>query len=727
MEGLAAISPVTKHKNVDKVARSQAKEWKTSSRHISASGSVSANAYNPVSGTFHCLDGAASDSASTDQNGKPGITEDTNNSINAAGTNAEYDSVSTNGSCSGESEDQPQVLNKEKRGNLRTEAPVLVGQCDKRDKSRVRNEKKHQRQKERRAKELRDRSTSFIISHKLKVLTEQLVGMGFSPEHASMALILNNGHVENSIACLLEGREERLEKSCNSQIDVKLDISEELTRILEFETEYNTYSRSEIDKAIVACEGDLDKAVEWLRDRHPDRLPVRYIDPSNQRAKHDLSDQLEHQMHSAISGTVSTSPAHSRNSNKPQAQANHHKEEMGIIAEKNIRDQLLAPAPRRPSERTAETFSIVRSTLLGSSNSNKPLISGDGQEILDGLHASLHIPQLTIAPVSTSLHLLADCNSFESARSFWSSLRDASMLQASKGEGMTQQGSQNWSSMRDASMLQASKGEGMTHQVLQQHSASQSQAGGSNCVTNSPTPFQRQFLSTSSSTVLHLNGESNKQLVDRRGISVKGIEHGQAIDMVDAAEHIRPLHPSCTVDARRTLNQNLLHSLELPFYASSFACTPQLRIPSNISSELWTGWGSGAPVDWSLQSIRNRDYKSVDWSMSAPPSALWETPISIDGSSSQTVCNISKFDRNLHSLNISDHSVRNPPRSVAMTDTYDLWGNSKFRDDYTTLGTLDESTSEIANSSPVAVQEWTSPFAGKDLFTLPRQTILSTL
>lgn len=51
------------------------------------------------------------------------------------------------------------------------------------------------------------------MSKKLETLSQQLVAMRFSPEHATMALILNEGQVEDSVNWLLEGREGKIKES----------------------------------------------------------------------------------------------------------------------------------------------------------------------------------------------------------------------------------------------------------------------------------------------------------------------------------------------------------------------------------------------------------------------------------------------------------------------------------------------------------------------------------
>nr|ACJ85776.1 unknown [Medicago truncatula]AFK46316.1 unknown [Medicago truncatula] len=110
------------------------------------------------------------------------INETDDHSISPQGTVSEYDSVSNNGSCSGESEDT-----KEKAANSSTRLEFIPG-CDndRRDKIRLKNERKHQRQRERRAHELHERCVAYLMSRKLEKLVQKLVAMGFTTERATL-------------------------------------------------------------------------------------------------------------------------------------------------------------------------------------------------------------------------------------------------------------------------------------------------------------------------------------------------------------------------------------------------------------------------------------------------------------------------------------------------------------------------------------------------------------
>ncbi|KAA8537370.1 hypothetical protein F0562_026943 [Nyssa sinensis] len=182
-----------------------------------------ASAYNPISGTFHTLDTAPMSSYTPlHNNGRfRNIEETDEHSGSSQGTAPEYDSVSNNGSCSGESEDH-----KEKTAGTPPRQETIPGSDnDKREKIRQKNERKHQRQRERRAQELHERCSGYLMSRKLEALSQQLMAMGFSAERATLALMLNEGRVEESVSWLFEGSEEAQKKDLGSGVNLKIDIS----------------------------------------------------------------------------------------------------------------------------------------------------------------------------------------------------------------------------------------------------------------------------------------------------------------------------------------------------------------------------------------------------------------------------------------------------------------------------------------------------------------------
>lgn len=267
------MSPATKSKPKDKKASKESLKASTKLPGASNTGSgsgIPASAYNPLLGTFHTLDPVPTYSApSTQPNSRfRNIEETDDQSGNSLGAGADYDSVSNNDSWSGESEDH-----KEKPATPAVKQDLIPGaDNDKREKIRQKNERKHRRQKERRAQELHERCTGYLMSRKLEALAQQLVAMGFSLERATMALILNEGKVEESVTWLFEGHEGA--DKCNDPnlgngTNLKLDISDELAQIADMEIRYKC-STQEVERAIVTCEGDLDKAAEALREQRQD-------------------------------------------------------------------------------------------------------------------------------------------------------------------------------------------------------------------------------------------------------------------------------------------------------------------------------------------------------------------------------------------------------------------------------------------------------------------------
>ncbi|KAF8118184.1 hypothetical protein N665_0006s0177 [Sinapis alba] len=213
-----------------------------------ASGSIG-GAYNPLLGTFQTVESL---------NGRY-----RNNIDDSDSTGADCDSASNNGSWSGDSEDH-----KEKAPTTATAKQETVpgADNDKREKMRLKNERKHQRQKEKRGQELHERCCQFLMSRKLEVLVQQVIAMGISHERATYALMLNEGRIEEAISWLFDegGANVADEKLDPTSGNLKLDISQELGRILELERKYKC-TKQDVEKALVTAEGDVEKAEESLR------------------------------------------------------------------------------------------------------------------------------------------------------------------------------------------------------------------------------------------------------------------------------------------------------------------------------------------------------------------------------------------------------------------------------------------------------------------------------
>ncbi|CAI9774527.1 unnamed protein product [Fraxinus pennsylvanica] len=261
------MSPASRSKSKDKKSgKEPPKGSSKTSGPANVTIGIPASGYNPLLGTFHTIDPAPLSSVGPlHANGRFGNIDETDDQSGISfGTGIEYDSVSNNGSWSGESEEH-----KEKTSHHPLHQESVPGaDNDKREKIRQQNERKHQRQKERRAQELHERCSGYLMSRKLEALAQQLVAMGFSQERATMALILNEGRVEESVAWLFEGGEEdkQREQNLDSGGNLKIDISEELARIADLEIRYKA-SRQEVERAVVTCEGDLEKTEETLKEQ----------------------------------------------------------------------------------------------------------------------------------------------------------------------------------------------------------------------------------------------------------------------------------------------------------------------------------------------------------------------------------------------------------------------------------------------------------------------------
>ena len=252
------MSAVSKSKSRDKKVVNDSQ--KTPSQILGSIGATTGGAYNPLLGTFQTVE-TLNGSSSLHNNGRFRSIDDSDS------TGADCDSVSNNGSWSGDSEDY-----KEKAlpttATAKQEAIPGAADNEKREKMRLKNERKHQRQKEKRAQELHERCCQFLMSRKLEVLVQQVqvIVMGVSHERATYALMLNEGKLEESVNWLLDdsGASVADTKLDPASGNLKLDISQELGRILELERKYKC-AKQDVEKAVVTAEGDIEKAEESLR------------------------------------------------------------------------------------------------------------------------------------------------------------------------------------------------------------------------------------------------------------------------------------------------------------------------------------------------------------------------------------------------------------------------------------------------------------------------------
>ncbi|XP_042425087.1 uncharacterized protein LOC122012571 [Zingiber officinale] len=262
------MSSASKAKLIDKLSAKAVKGQDKVSLKASAipnhGNDVPSNVYNPDSGTFHNIDTTSSGSLLMSQNSGRfrTIDETEDHSFSSFATTGEFDSIYNHNGYSGE-EDQKEKTTSSCGPRIES---ILGCDIDKREKIRQKNERKHQRQKERRAQDLHERCSNYLISRKLEMLAQKIIVMGFSSAEATMALIQNEGRVEESIAWLLELSEESRHHTAanvDSSNSPKIDITPELAKISEMELKFKC-TRQEVERAVVACEGDLKKAEETL-------------------------------------------------------------------------------------------------------------------------------------------------------------------------------------------------------------------------------------------------------------------------------------------------------------------------------------------------------------------------------------------------------------------------------------------------------------------------------
>ncbi|CAN6805818.1 unnamed protein product [Brassica oleracea] len=249
------MSTVSKTKSRDKKIVNDSQ--KATSQASGSIGATTGGAYNLLLGTVE-----STLSSSLHNNGRFRSIDDSDS------TGADCDSVSNNGSWSGDSEDHKEKVPPTTATAKQEAIPGAADDDNKREKMRLKNERKHQRQKEKRAQELHERCCQFLMSRKLEVLVQQVqvIVMGISHERATYALMLNEGKLEESVNWLLDDSgasvaDTKLDPAYGS---LKLDISQELGRILELEREYKC-AKQDVEKAVVTAEGDIEKAEESLR------------------------------------------------------------------------------------------------------------------------------------------------------------------------------------------------------------------------------------------------------------------------------------------------------------------------------------------------------------------------------------------------------------------------------------------------------------------------------
>ncbi|KAL2322306.1 hypothetical protein Fmac_026685 [Flemingia macrophylla] len=641
------MSPASKSKSKDKKA---GKEAQKSSAKSSGSGNavagIPASAYNPLSGTFHNLEMSPTSTSQVHSNGRfQNIDETDEHPASSVVASLEYDSVSNNGSWSGESEDP-----KEKGSNPPARLEAVPGaDNDKREKIRQKNERKHQRQKERRAQELHDRCSGYIMSRKLEALAQQLVAMGFSHERATVALILNEGRVEESVAWLFDGGEEA-DNHKDTNIgggNLKIDISEELARIADLEIRYSC-SKQEVERAVVACEGDLDKAAESLRELKLDR-------PSGLPKPEEIGDPPS--LNSKQSGVVSqnarpqTKAILSQNQpKKDEKDFNYAKQSVMLGGSTESSNRLVQPLKRieAKSEWAKSQQTAIPTDKRWPGAGTNPSVS-----------YSLSPPfQVSTTPAKTEASYMTIGGDYKNLQP--GTAREPVIV-------MQRPQTLNAKQIPPASM------------------------------SSSPPGAAASWYPTNSVEVMRSNGFISHP-PSTRSHSSNYFNSNQLYHQLQCQQFLAG--NSSSVDLQAINRGNSIWSRT--------AASPTLAAASSLG--LFSGLGSAAtsgatsPVDWSTGGTMQFDYTNIDWSLDrglSPPR------------SNALLLGLSPFTKSsaLNGSNASD--------VVAQPGIRSLPSNGSI---IPLPGLQDGGVSSAETSGS---REWSSPFEGKDLFSLPRQFVSS--
>jgi hypothetical protein len=638
------MSPASKSKSKSKskpsagAAKEQQKTSSKPSGSTNTGGGSPASAYNPVSGTFHTLEtSSVAPLPPLHDSGRFRNIDDTDeHSSSPHGTVSEYDSVSNNGSCSGESEDP-----KEKIAHSTLRQEVVPGSDnDRREKIRLKNERKHQRQREKRAQELHDRCSGYLMSRKLEVLSQQLVAMGFSFERATLALMMNEGKVEESVAWLFDGNEEEAHQKdvteLGSGANLKIDISEELARISALEMRYKC-SMQEVERAVVACEGDLDKAEDMLRAQKQEQPST----PSKPEETTGTKHLMRAQEIPAASATIQQR-RNERDFNYPKTTA-------------------AVPTFPEPGNRNLQ---LLKANQLKALAEKRWAATGSNPS------ASLNLaPPMQVAPLSEKVE---------------------ARLGVVGNEGrILQQGA-----VREPVVVMQRP---QTLNAKQNHVSS---------VSSSPAGTVPWYISSVPAVE---NIRSNGKIIQNQTVGSLGRENQSSEQFYRQAPYkefpfmFRPVDPtSAALGGSWSTRGASSPSLMVPSepqgsWSTMGGSSHSLTAPSSLGLFPAQGsagtFGSSSHVDWNTGGLMpDCDYTSINWAVNYPSDSK---------SSSGLLLGLSSFWRNGSGMRLG-----NP--------------NGNFISGLQDGGVATESSSSTAGS-----REWTSPFAGKDIISVPRQLVIS--
>lgn len=654
------MSSAAKTKSKDKRTGKEQKTPSKSSAAVNGGNGLPASAYNPLLGTFHTLEASSTYSASTlNVNGRfRNIDDSDDHSGSTHGSGGDYDSASNNDSRSVESEEH----NKDKASNAAIKQEVIPGaDNDKREKIRQKNERKHQRQKERRAQELHERCSGYLMSRKLEALAQQLVAMGFSHERATMALILNEGRVEEAVAWLFEGGEDadkHKDQNFDTGSNLKIDISEELARIAELEIKFKC-SKQDVERAIVTCEGDLLKAEENLRSLKQDQ-PAILPKPEETGDPPTFSN-----------GKISVAPSQS-NVRLLQPKPNsatlipQRRDEKDFNYTKAAVTGGLAPKPVpkvvQPVTRVQPKLDWPRPQQIATPTEKRwPVAAGSSPSVSYSL-----APPLQVSPPPTKAE-----SRYATVGSEYKNLQPGSV--------------------REPVVM------------MQRPQSVNAKPATATSISSSPPGTAAGWYPTNSE-ILKPNGFL-PHIPSTRSLSPNNLTSNQFYhpSQYQQQQH-QPFIPSSSpMDNPGTTRGS--SSWSRVSGSPTLAAASSLGLFSGLGSTCSSG--SNSPVDWNTSgSMPSCDYTNIDWSLDRsfiPPkqNGMW--------------VGLGTYSRN--GAHMCDSGAA--AMGMAMRPSSSSNGNG------VPIVGLQDGGAGMADSSGASSREWTSPFEGKDLFSLPRQFVSS--
>lgn len=652
------MSPASRSKSKDKQAGKEPQKASSKQSAPSSTGSgTPTSGYNPHLGTFHTLETASMSSTSTlHSNGRFRNIDDTDeNSGILPGAGFEYDAISNNDSWSGESEDL-----KEKTSNPTGKQGAIPGaDNDKREKIRQKNERKHQRQKEKRAQDLHERCTGYLMSRKLEILAQQLVNMGFSSERATMALILNEGKLEESVAWLFDGGEEADKhkgQNLDSGSNLKIDITEELARIAEMEFRYNCL-KQDVERAVVAGEGDLDKAAETLRAQRHDPPAAPKPEATGDTPNMNIVRPSVAGSHNLLRAQSKPNPSSTIQTRREEKDFNYTRPAVGSPASLETRSKNVQPAKRiQPKLEWAKQQQIITPADKRWSR------GGSNPSVSYSLPSSLQVPA---PPPKAEARYVAVGNEPKSLQP--GSLREP--------------------------VIVMQRPQSINSKQIPATSINSSPGTAAGWYPNNVEVMKSNGLSNNITTrSLSPNNSSANQLYHHHLHQY----HHQA-QLVSSGSSVVPPETGLGNDSWSKMSTS-----------STLSATSSLGLFSWLGSNNLAG--SSSSVDWSSSGSMNQfDYTSIDWSLdrnlplSTKSSGLWQ---------GMTFMNNPTPLYDSRTLGMSDKATMS---MVSMPPNGNMMSNALLKD-----GGIASAEASAASS-----REWTSPFEGKDLFSLSRQFVSS--